>query len=376
MSSITQTKNGGYNLQFFINCDRYTMYLSRKYSRAMATRTKEVVDTLLHCQLNMTQPPRQVVAWIESAPLRLQNSLRRAGLIEMVKPVTCYEMIEQWIAENSADKSKGSKRVYKYMAIRLYDRIDKDVLANQITPKDIQLLRDDLLKSFKNTTAYKTLQFFQSCFTLAIKRKQIAESPILDIGVSNKPSRDDDRVIKVAEYRRLLEACNDNQWRVIIALARVGGFRCPSEAMTLRWSDVQFDKNIVVIRSPKTKRHKGGEGRVIPMFAELREELERLYFDPNYGSRDYVITLFSRKKEVYLGSRFNSISRRAGLGIIRNPFDNMRTTRSNEINRLFGSDLENAWIGHSDPTRKKYYYMQAENDIEKAIQNSLIDATE
>jgi integrase len=376
MSSITQTKNGGYNLQFFVNCRRYTMYLSRKYSRAMAMRTKEVVDTLLNCQLNMTQPPKQIVTWIESAPLRLQGSLSRAGLIEMVKPITCYEMIEQWIAENKSDKSEGSKRIYQYTAARLYSRIESSVLACNITPKDIQLLRDDLLCSYENTTTFKTLQFFQSCFTLAIKRKQVAESPILEIGVSNTPSRDDDRVITVAEYRRLLEACPNNQWRVIIALARVGGFRCPSEAMTLRWSNVQFDRNVILIQSPKTKRHKGGEARIIPMFAELREELERLYFDPNYGSRDYVITLFSRKKEVYLGSRFNSISRRAGLGIIRNPFDNMRTTRSNEINQLFGSDLENAWIGHSDPTRKKYYYMQAENDIEKAIQNSLIDVTE
>ena len=50
------------------------------------------------------------------------------------------------------------------------------------------------------------------------------------------------------------------------------------------------------------------------------------------------------------------IAKRAGLGKIIRPFDNMRMSRSNEVDREFGSIKESLWIGHSERVKKEHYY--------------------
>jgi hypothetical protein len=108
------------------------------------------------------------------------------------------------------------------------------------------------------------------------------------------------------------------------------------------------------------------------MFADWRRELERLYFDESYESDDYVITLMRNRKSVQFKPYIEKISQMAGLGIIPRPFDMMRTSRSNEIEREFGSDYENAWIGHSNKIKSKYYWLPNSEDFQKAVAQQLI----
>ena len=58
---------------------------------------------------------------------------------------------------------------------------------------------------------------------------------------------------------KVIGACPDAQWRLIVALSRYGGLRCPSEHLCLTWGDVDWEHNLITIRSPKTEHHVGGE---------------------------------------------------------------------------------------------------------------------
>ncbi len=42
---------------------------------------------------------------------------------------------------------------------------------------------------------------------------------------------------------KVLEACPDSQWRVLFALSRFAGLRCPSETLALQWADVREETN-------------------------------------------------------------------------------------------------------------------------------------
>jgi len=53
--------------------------------------------------------------------------------------------------------------------------------------------------------------------------------------------------------------------------------RCPSEVLSLTWENVLWDSSRVIVTSPKTKRYKGHETRVIPMFPELASVLSEAY---------------------------------------------------------------------------------------------------
>ena len=52
---------------------------------------------------------------------------------------------------------------------------------------------------------------------------------------------------------------------LVVALARYGGLRCPSEIALLKWSDIHWDAERMTVTSPKTKRY-GKATRVVPIF--------------------------------------------------------------------------------------------------------------
>jgi len=47
-------------------------------------------------------------------------------------------------------------------------------------------------------------------------------------------NRDKDRLVSMEAYAKLLAACPDQERRTIIAFARIGGLRCPSELKRMR----------------------------------------------------------------------------------------------------------------------------------------------
>ena len=64
------------------------------------------------------------------------------------------------------------------------------------------------------------------------------------------------------------------RWFVCSCFCRARyGLRCPSEHLSLKWGDVDWEQNRITISSPKTTHHASGESRVIPLFPELRPHL-------------------------------------------------------------------------------------------------------
>jgi integrase len=154
---------------------------------------------------------------------------------------------------------------------------------------------------------------------------------------------------------------------VIIALARIGGLRCPSELQRLRWKDVDWESNRFLVHSPKTERHAGRGERLVPLFPELRKELEKLCLTAIRQNDEFVIQSF-QGKEWNLIVPFQRIAKEAGLGKVVRPFDNMRMSRSNEVLRQFGSQKESLWIGHTADVMSKHYFQLSDDDFTEAAQ--------
>jgi hypothetical protein len=72
-----------------------------------------------------------------------------------------------------------------------------------------------------------------------------------------------------------------------------------------------------------------------------------------------------------LHSTFQAIAKRAGLERIVRPFDNMRMTRSNEVDRRFGAKKESLWIGHSEKVMIKHYMLLDDKDYVEAAEADL-----
>ena len=68
-----------------------------------------------------------------------------------------------------------------------------------------------------------------------------------------------------------------------MTLSRYGGLRTPSEAQHLKWADINWEKNRIVVTSPKTEHHEGKGTRVVPLFSELRKPLLDLFAEAPKG---------------------------------------------------------------------------------------------
>jgi integrase len=135
------------------------------------------------------------------------------------------------------------------------------------------------------------------------------------------------------EITKVLAACPDAQWRVIVALSRFGGLRCPSDQLALTWGDIDWEANRMTVRSPKTEHHAGGDCRVVPIFPELRPHLEAAFDEAPEGTI-HVITRY-RDNTQNLRTQFRRIILRAGLTPWPKAFHNLRATRENELAEEF-----------------------------------------
>jgi integrase len=164
---------------------------------------------------------------------------------------------------------------------------------------------------------------------------------------------------------KVLDACPDAQWRLLFALSRYGGLRCPSEHLALKWSDVDWDKNRVRVPSPKTEHHEGKDCRYIPLFPELRPYLLEVFEQAEPGT-DYVI---SRYRDGYgnLRTQLGRIIRKAGLTVWAKPWHNLRATRQTELCERYPLHVVCAWIGNSAAVANEHYLQVTDAHFAAAV---------
>ena len=175
-----------------------------------------------------------------------------------------------------------------------------------------------------------------------------------------------------AETDKLLEACPNHDWRMIITLARYGGLRCPSEVLSLKWQHVDWDQRRIRVPSPKTE-HQGKESRMIPMFPELRVALEEAWELAAEGAV-YVIDEQYRKaanrktgwRNTNLRTYFMKIVQRAGLQPWPKLFHALRSSRETELVRQFPLHVVTSWLGNTPAIALRHYLLTTDEDFQRA----------
>lgn len=141
------------------------------------------------------------------------------------------------------------------------------------------------------------------------------------------------------EYLKMIAYCPNQEWRTFLAFVRYGGLRSQCEATAVRWSNILWEKNRFHVENVKH----GGVGRYVPLFPEIKQELEKLR-ETNGGS-EQVFTDFSKRHHFNPNVRLHEIAREAGIKLARRPFDNMRASRLEEIHKKFGYLCACYWLG-------------------------------
>ncbi|MCO6455094.1 MAG: tyrosine-type recombinase/integrase [Pirellulaceae bacterium] len=179
-------------------------------------------------------------------------------------------------------------------------------------------------------------------------------------------NRNRDHFVSQDDAERVLQACPDVEWRLLFALSRFGGLRCPSEHLALTWDCIDWERNRMLVRSPKTEHHEGHAERWVPLFPELRPHLEAA-FDAALPGATHVITRY-RDANANLRTQLCRIVRRAGLSPWPKLFQNLRASRATELAAAHPAHVAAAWLGHSQLIARKHYWQVTDEDFERAVQ--------
>jgi integrase len=164
---------------------------------------------------------------------------------------------------------------------------------------------------------------------------------------------------------KVLDACPDAEWRLLFALSRYGGLRCPSEHLALKWSDVDWDKGRIRVPSSKTEHHEGKESRMIPMFPELRSHLLEVFEQAEPGT-EYVINRY-RSANANLRTQLLRIISKAGVVAWPKPWHNLRSTRQTELAEKYPIHVVCAWLGNSRAVAQEHYLQITDAHFAQAI---------
>ncbi len=192
-------------------------------------------------------------------------------------------------------------------------------------------------------------------------------------GISVKGNRSRDFFVTSEMAQRALEACPNAQWRLLFALSRFGGLRCPSEHLGLRWGDVDWENGRFTVQSPKTEHHEGHESRVVPIFPELLPHLEAAWDEAAPGT-EFVISRY-RDPSNNLRTQLARIIRKAGLSPWPKLFQNLRATRETELAGSFPIHVVCAWIGNSKAVAVEHYLQVTDEHFQKATRKTTQQAS-
>jgi integrase len=310
------------------------------------------------------------VRWLERLDDCLHARVVRLGLCEPRKSaavVTVSELLQRFDA--AAAVKDSTRAAYKQTTDSLRAHLGERTALASIGPADadrwrkaiaepVEVVAADGTKTTKRlalATVAKRVFVARAIFKRAVRWGLIASNPFADVRAGSQANPDRAFYVTPASIRAILEACPDDEWRAIVALARFGGLRCPSEIIALRWGDVNWERGRMMVRSVKTEGHEGHAVRVVPIAPELRPILQTLFDRAEVGAEAVVPRL--RDPSMNLRTMFRKIIARAGEKPWPRLFHNLRASCATDWVERFPNHVVAGWLGHS-PLIAAAHYLQ------------------
>jgi len=374
MASISSDRNGNRRI-FFTgpNRKRKILYLGAVPMKTART-VKAHVENLAAALLGGHAPAPETSEWVGSRDDVLYGKLAAVGLVPAREPkpetrpegITLAAFIDQYITARMIQKP-NTLRNYHATKRALVDFFGKDRMLADITPGDCDDWRAAQVgRGLAPATIGRTVKRARQFFRAAVRKKIIPENPMQDVKAAPQDNKSREYFVTVEETAKIIAACPDAEWRLIVALARYGGLRTPSETFALTLDCIDWERGRVRILSPKTECHAGREARYIPLFRELRPHLEAV-FDAAEPGTTHVINRH-RLGSANLRTQLVRIMDRAGVKPWPRLFQNMRASRETELSRKHPLHVVTAWIGNSAPIAARHYLQVTDDDFNAALE--------
>lgn len=362
MASVSTDKNGNRRIVYTDGEKRRAIHIGNVQKKT-ANDIKLRVERLLEAKHSHGPIEPETVKWISSISDDLAEKLATAGLIHRRSSATLGGFIGEFM-EKRSDAKERTRTNLKQATAKMLTFFGSDISVKDVTAGRVEDWLRELRKSYAPAYVARLTKYGKQIFHTARRAALIERSPFDEIKAGTMANPDRMHFVTSADTEAILSACPTSEWRLIVALARYGGLRCPSELLALQWGDIDWERGRFLVRSPKTAHHADGGRRWVPLFPELRPHLETA-FDEAPEGQTYVVNR-ARSHETNLRTSFERIVYKAGLLPWPKPFQNMRASRETELMKKHPMHVVTSWIGNTAAIAAMHYLQVTDADFEKA----------
>lgn len=243
MASISKDPNGRRTIQFVGSDGKRRSIRLGKVSQRLAETVQILVEHLLAARLTGGALDGETARQVANLDAQLADKLAAVGLIPKRQRATLGAFLDSYIG-GRADWKDSTTTIYNHTRRCLVEYFGAEKPMQEITAGDADAWRLWLADHEKlaDNTVRRRCGIAKQYFRAAVRRKLLAENPCQDLVAAMR--RNDKRFYFVTqeEAQKVLNECPDAQWRLLFALSRFGGLRCPSEHLGLRWGDVDWER--------------------------------------------------------------------------------------------------------------------------------------
>ena len=274
------------------------------------------------------------------------NKILNILCAEPVKQVTFFDFLEEWytIYKVPKLKSTGLYQIRGCIDRHIKPHIENKPI-NQITALDIQ----KALNKVETTRMRKyTFDCYNACFRQALKLEYITKNPMLNVD-KVVHHRTNGRAITEQEQQIFLKAIKKTNYEKLFKFYLLTGVR-KSEALSIKWSDIDFNKKRLHIPGTKTIC----SDRWLPLFTPVKNLLLSIPQTSEFVfpySDNAVGCSFKRLKEKY-GFTFTIHSLR-------------HTFATRLLEDGVSMKMVQKWLGHSKYDTTANIYTHVTNEFEQ-----------
>jgi len=313
--------------------------------------------------------------WVAGIGDELAAKLAAVGLVPPRQSRLLGDVLGSYLERRKAD-AKGSTITNLVTVTNDLTRyFGPDLPVRAVTTETADGFKTHLLTrepKLAAATVARRLTTVRMLFKQAVRLKLTDANPFADVAAKSVIPTERKAYIGAADTEKILAGCNPT-WRIIIALARYAGLRCPSEVLSLKWSDVNFETGRMTVPSCKTEHIPGKAYRVVPIFASLKPHLDEAFELAGDGA-EYVVPGDHREAAKQPGgwmncnlrTQFLKIIKRAGLQPWPRLFHNLRASCETDLMASHPIHVVTAWLGNTPAIALKLYLQVLDADFEKA----------
>ncbi|MBN2513699.1 MAG: site-specific integrase [Sedimentisphaerales bacterium] len=291
------------------------------------------------------------------------------------KALTTSQLCQDYLEEKGLELRPGTVLKRKECQTYLLKHFGQNRRIDSISKVDAGKFKTALLSNrlrvekkrkekLAKNTVNSILVMAKAIFNWAVEKDLLTVNPFAHVVMDTEAPKEW-HPVELDEFNKIMEHA-PQRLKLVIALCRMCGLRS-GEALNLRWSNIDWDKNRLTIIACDEWMPKDGDKRVIPIPPELAKMLLAAYAAAPEGQEKVITDVY----EGNLHRDFLAILKRAGLKPFDKPIHSLRKSCITDWASRYPMHVVKEYAGHASITTTQTFYTQvSDSDYDKATKES------